>query len=132
MTDPVTLSAATIATLIATKAFEKTGEQLSEKVWDLTGNFLKSLKRKDPHTAMAIEKVAAQPALAEQEPENYSPTILAQKVEDVAMIDPDLKGNMEDLANAARPEVPMVIENWKGINIKGGTNTVSDNTFNFS
>jgi hypothetical protein len=23
------------------------------------------------------------------------------------------------------------IENWKGINIKGGINTVKDNTFNF-
>ena len=48
MTDPITLSAATIATLIATKAFEKTGEQLSDKVWGLVGNFVTSLKRKDP------------------------------------------------------------------------------------
>ncbi|MDJ0595195.1 MAG: hypothetical protein QNJ72_35320 [Pleurocapsa sp. MO_226.B13] len=131
MTDPVTLSAATIATLIATKAFEKTGEQLSEKVWELVANFLKSLKRQAPQTAMAIEKVAAQPALAEQEPENYSPAMLAAKVEEVAEIDPDVKATVELLANAARPEVPMTIENWKGINIKGGINTVSDNTFNF-
>ncbi len=131
MTDPVTLSAAAIATLIATKAFEKTGEQLSEQVWDLVGNFLTSLKRKDPHTARAIEKVAAQPALAEQEPDKYSPTVLTAKVEEVATDDPDLKVTVEALANAARPEVPMTIENWKGINIKGGTNTVSDNTLNF-
>jgi len=132
MTDPITLSAATIATLIATKAFEKTGEQLSDKVWGLVGNFVTSLKRKDPQTAMAIEKVAAQPALAEQEPDNYSPTILAEKVEEVAMIDPDIKATMEVLANAARPEVPMTIENWKGINIKGGTSTFSNTTLNFN
>ena len=81
---------------------------------------------------MAIEKVAEQPALAEQEPDKYSPTILAEKVEEVAMIDPELKATMEVLANAARPEVPMTIENWKGINIKGGTNTVSGNTLNFN
>ena len=130
MTDPVTLSAATIATLIATKAFEKTGEQLSEKVWGLVENFLTSLKRRDPHTATAIEKVAAQPALAEQEPGNYSPAVLTGKVEE-AMIDPDVKATVEVLANAASPEVPMTIENWKGINIKGGTNTVSGNTLNF-
>ena len=130
MTDPVTLSAATIATLIATKAFEKTGEQLSEKVWGLVENFLTSLKRRDPHTATAIEKVAAQPALAEQEPGNYSPAVLTGKVEE-AMIDPEVKATVEVLANTASPEVPMTIENWKGINIKGGTNTVSGNTFNF-
>lgn len=130
MSDPVTLSVAAIATLIATKAFEKTGEQLSEKVWGLVENFLTSLKRRDPHTATAIEKVATQPALAEQEPGNYSPAVLTAKVEE-AMIDPDVKATVEVLANAARPEVPMTIENWKGINIKGGTNTVSGNTLNF-
>lgn len=76
-------------------------------------------------------QVAAQPALAEQEPDNYSASVLTAKVEEVAMDDPDLNATVEALANAARPEVPMTIENWKGINIKGGTNTVSDNTFNF-
>lgn len=131
MIDPVTLSAATIATLIATKAFEKTGEQLSEKGWEIIGRFLKSLRRKDPQTATAIEKVAEQPALAEQEPENYSLGVLAAKIEEVAQIDPDVKAAVELLANAAHSEVPMTIENWKGINIKGGTNTVSGNTLNF-
>ncbi len=45
------LTAGIIVTLIATKAFEKTGEKLSEEVWTRVSQFLSALKRKDPQTA---------------------------------------------------------------------------------
>ncbi|MBD2067849.1 hypothetical protein H6F93_10000 [Leptolyngbya sp. FACHB-671] len=62
------LTATVIATLIATKAFEKTGEQLSEGVWKLVSKFLSALRRKDQATAAAIATVAKTPELAEQTP----------------------------------------------------------------
>ena len=66
MVEPVTLTAAAIATMMATKAFEKTGEKVGEGVWGLVSKFLAALKHKDPATAGAIETVA----LAEQ-PQPY-------------------------------------------------------------
>lgn len=53
--EPVTLIAAAIATLVITKAFEKTGEILGEKALEQGGNLLSLLKRKAPTTATAIE-----------------------------------------------------------------------------
>jgi hypothetical protein len=48
--EPVSLTAAAIATLVATKAFEKTGEKLSDSVWNLVSSFLATLRKKDPKT----------------------------------------------------------------------------------
>ena len=69
MVEPVTLTAAAIATMMATKAFEKTGEKVGEGIWGLVSKFLAALKHKDPATAGAIEAVAQRPELAEQQPQ---------------------------------------------------------------
>jgi len=66
--EPVTLTASAIAVLIATKAFEKTGEKLTESVWNSVEKFSAHLQRKDPKTAEAIALVAKQPELAQQQP----------------------------------------------------------------
>jgi hypothetical protein len=66
MVEPVTaLTATAIATMIATKAFEKTGDKLGEGVWALVSKFLTALRRKDASTAEAIATVAQKPELAE-------------------------------------------------------------------
>lgn len=132
MTDPVSLSAGAIAVLVATKAFEKTGEKLSESTWNLVSKFLGSLKRKDPSTATAIEKVAQQPKLADQQPEDYGEAVLVEKVESAANSDSEIAAAVKALADAVKSQVPpTTIENWKGINIKGGSPTINNPNFTF-
>lgn len=139
MPDPFT--AATIATLILTKVFEKQGDKAGEKVWEIgekawerAVHLLVLLRRKAPDTARAIEKVASQPTLAGQQPADFGEAKLIDEIEQLAASDPEVKAAVETLAALAKQENAQVwtIENWKGINIKGGTNIVSDNTLNFN
>jgi hypothetical protein len=129
------LTATLIATLILTKAFEKTGEKLGEAALAQGGKLLAVLRRKSPDTAVAIEKVAQQPELAEQEPENFGTATLVGQVE-AATADPEVKQAVDELAEAARSQ-PATIQNMTklaekiGIVNQGGTQTFSGNTFNF-
>jgi hypothetical protein len=141
MADPLTAAAvptelrfALIATLILTKAFEKQGEKIGEKVFELGGKLLTLLKQKDLKTATAIEQVAQNPRLAEQQPADFGEAKLIEQVEQLAIGDPEVKAAIEAVAALAKKESPQAwaIENWKGINIKGGENTISGNTFNFN
>lgn len=129
--EPTSLTAAAIATLVITKAFEKTGEKLGEKVLDQSGKLMALIRRKAPETAASIEKVADNPALAEQQPTDFGEATLIGEVEQLAANDPEMRAEIETLARQASPQVPLTIENWKGINIKGGVNTVSGNRMDF-
>ena len=130
MPEPVTMTAAAIATLILTKAFEKTGEKVTEAVWKQGEKLLALLKHKAPGTAGAIATVAQNPQLAERQPANFGVAVLVEQLEKAA-IDPEVRVELEQLATMAQAQNSVVIENWKGINIKGGVNTVSGNTLNF-
>jgi hypothetical protein len=110
MVEPVTtLTAVAIATLIATKAFEKTGEKIGEGVWVLTSKFLAALKRKDPATATAIETVAQQPALAEQQPQTYGTATLIARVEDVAQTDVDVRQAAQEIQTAVQAQPGAIV-----------------------
>lgn len=52
--DPATLSAAAIATLVITKAFEKTGEVLGEKALSQGGKLVRLLKERFPKADSAL------------------------------------------------------------------------------
>jgi NADH dehydrogenase/NADH:ubiquinone oxidoreductase subunit G len=123
--EPVTLTAAAIATLVITKAFEKTGEILGEKALEQGGKLLSLLKRKEPTTAKAIE-------LAQTQPLDYGQAyLIGQQVEEAAKKDDEIAEAVAALAKEAQPQLTQTIENYQGIIIKGGTNTISGNTFNF-
>ncbi|WP_375504800.1 hypothetical protein [uncultured Nostoc sp.] len=123
--EPVSLTAAAIATLVITKAFEKTGEIIGEKAWDEGEKLLVLLKRKEPSTAKVIEQAKTQPL-------NYGQAyLIGQQVEEAAKKDDEIAQAVAALAKEAQPQLTQTIENYKGIIIKGGTNTVSGNTFNF-
>ncbi|MBD1863794.1 MULTISPECIES: hypothetical protein [Trichocoleus] len=130
------LTATVIATLVVTKAFEKTGEQIGEKVWEQGGKLLKLLRHKAPETALAIEKVAETPGLAEQQPADYGTAVLVTKVEEAAKADPEVQAAVEDVATAAKAQ-PFTIQNMAqlaeriGI-VNQGTTNFSGNTFNFN
>jgi hypothetical protein len=125
MVDPASLSAGAIAVMIATKAFEKTGEKLSESTWNLVGRFLNSLKRKSPTTATAIERVARQPELAEEQPDNYGIAVLISKVEEAAKDDLEIQQDIQAIANAIQAKPGTVVNMTKlaekiGVSVQGG------------
>ncbi len=124
--EPATLTAAAIATLVIIKAFEKTGEIIGEKAWNEGEKLVLLLKRKEPDTANAIE-------LAQKQPLNYGQAhLIGQQVEKAAKKDSEIAQAVASVANEAQPQLTKtIIENWQGINVKGGTNTISGNTFNF-
>jgi undecaprenyl pyrophosphate synthase len=124
--EPVTLTAAAIATLLITKAFEKTGEIIGEKTWHEGEKLLELLKEKEPSTANDIQ-------LAQQQALDYGQAhLIGQQVEQAANKHPEIREAVEAVAKEAEPKLTTsIIENWQGINVKGGTNTISGNTFNF-
>jgi len=107
MVEPV--SAAVIATLIATKAFEKTGDKLGEGVWALVSKFLSTLKRKDPATAAAIEQVAQNPALAEQQAQTYGTAALIAKVKEAAQTDVEVQQTAAAIQTAAQAQPGAIV-----------------------
>lgn len=125
-------TAGAIATLVLTKAFEKVGETLGEKVMEKSGKLMQLLKRKSPDTASAIEAVAQQPELVEQQPEDYGEAVLVEKVESAANSDSEIAAAVQALADTVKSQTPAAtIENWKGINIKGGSPTINNPNFTF-
>ncbi|MBU7584173.1 MAG: hypothetical protein KAF91_14880 [Nostoc sp. TH1S01] len=127
----VSLTAAAIATLVITKAFEKTGEIIGEKAWDEGEKLLVLLKRKEPSTAEVIEQAKTQPL-------NYSQAhLIGQQVEEAANKDPEIAQAVETVANAVKSQ-PSIIQNFTNTVDKnyGGNvgNVANDNrtqTFNF-
>ncbi|MEY3556567.1 MAG: hypothetical protein RLZZ580_2624, partial [Cyanobacteriota bacterium] len=86
--DPLTGASIAVGSIIATKALEKTGEKVAEKVWEQTEKFLTSLKQVSPGTVTAIEKAPEQPL-------DYGQAIL--EVESVAKTSPELSQIMTEL-----------------------------------
>ncbi|WP_191758539.1 hypothetical protein [Komarekiella delphini-convector] len=128
--EPVSLTAAAIATLVITKAFEKTGEILGEKALEQGGKLLSLLKRKAPNTASAIE-------LAQTQPLDYGQASLVEQVEEVANKDPEIAQAVEALADTVKSQ-PSIIQNFTntvdknyGGNVGNVANDNRNQTFNF-
>lgn len=107
--EPVTLTASAIAVLIATKAFEKTGEKLTESVWNSVEKFSAHLQRKDSKTAEAIAVVAKQPELAQQQPTVYGEQALIEKVENLVQNDRELRKLTEAIQTAVQAQPNAVV-----------------------
>ena len=129
----LTAGAIAFLTLLLKKTVEKTGETLVDKGFEQGGNLLKMLQRKSPETGSAIEKVTQNPELIETQPEDYGMAVLVEKVKEIAKTDPEIRQEVEAIGEMARsqPEVVKVIENWRGINIKGGSPVINNPTFKF-
>lgn len=92
--EPFTLTAIgiSIATVLATKAVEKIGENAGDALSKLPHKFLSLLKHQSPDTATAIE-------LAPEQPLDYGQAVL--EVQSAAEKDPELKQMVQELAAAA-------------------------------
>jgi len=132
MVEPI--SATVISTLIATKAFGKTGDKLGEGVWALVSKFLSTLKRKDPATAAAIAQVAQTPALAEQQAQTYGTAALMAKVEEAAKTDVEVQQAAAAIQTAVQAQPGAIVNLIKLAEKIGVLNqhTVIDQTNNLS
>jgi hypothetical protein len=119
-------TAGAIATLVLTKAIEKAGETLGEKVMEKGGKLMQLLKRKSPDTASAIEVAAQHPELVEQQPEDYGEAVLVEKVESAARSDSEIAEAVQALADAVKSQpqtsqsITNIAEKIYG-NIQGGS-----------
>jgi hypothetical protein len=135
MADPVSLTAGAIAVLIATKAFEKTGEKITESTWNLVSKFLASLKCKDPAAVTAIETVSQQPELADLQPHEFGISALVDRVEKAAMEDLDIRQSIQAIADEVRSEPRAIVNMTKlaekiGVVVQGGNADFRGATFN--
>ncbi|MEH2108938.1 hypothetical protein [Nostoc sp.] len=129
--EPVSLTAAAIATLVIIKAFEKTGEIIGEKAWNEGEKLLVLLKRKEPSTAKVIEQAKTQSL-------DYGQAyLIGQQVEEAAKKDPEIAQAVEAVADTVKSQAS-VIQNFTntvdknyGGNVGNVSNDNRNQTFNF-
>jgi len=131
MVEPITsLTAVTVATLIATKAFEKSGEKVTETIWGLVGKFLTAIRKKDSTTAIAIENAAQTSPLSEQQTKD-----LTTKVEALAENDPEIQQAAKAIQTAVQAQPGAIVNLTQlaekiGV-VNQGTITNQTNTLSF-
>lgn len=127
--EPTTLALAGIAVLMAKKSAETVSEVVTKEALEAT---LPALKAVAGQLAAPLrDQVAARlPAANLENPFEDLALLEAIVVEETA--DPAVAATVNEVAAAVAPIMPAItIENWKGINVKGGQNTISGNTFQF-
>jgi len=135
MIEPTSLSAGAIAVLVATKAFEATGEKLSDTTWSLVSKFLTALRQKYPNTATAIETAAQTPQLSQHQPDIYRIETLIHEVEKIAQHDSEVKEALKALADEVQKQQGAITNMSKlaekiGTVVQGETQTLNiENNF---
>ncbi|WP_293076190.1 hypothetical protein [Moorena sp. SIO3H5] len=93
--EPLAAAVVAISTVLATKALEKTGENVGQVVWDNTSQFVESLRNQSPDTVMAIEQAPEQPL-------DYAEVVL--ELETAAKQNPEVAQSMERLVTTVDAE----------------------------
>ena len=93
--EPLTTVAIAVATLLATKALEKIGENIGDTLYNKTQQFSELLKQRLPGTFAAIEQAPEQPL-------NYGQAVL--EIETAAKTDPNISQVIQELVAAAKAE----------------------------
>ncbi len=93
--EPLTTAGLAIATVLATKALEKTGENVGQVLWNQTNQFVESLKNQSPDTVIAIENAPEQPL-------DYAEVVL--EIEAAAKQNPEVAQSMERLVTTVDAE----------------------------
>jgi hypothetical protein len=115
MVEPISLTAGALATLVLTKAFEKTGEKLGESVLEQSGKLMKLIRDKAPRTASQID-------LAHQESTVAHQYYLIGEMEELARADFEIAQVIEDLVSEIRRQLsPSIIQQVMASDIKAGS-----------
>ena len=131
--EPLTTGAIAVATVLATKALEKIGENIGDTLSHQTQQFLELLKQRLPGTFVAIEQAPVQPL-------NYGQAVL--EIETAAKTDPNISQAIQELVAAAKaaqnpkiadilatPNLEKLADKIGMVVMSGGTGTI--NTMNF-
>ena len=94
---PLTTVAIAVATLLATKALEKIGENIGDTLYNKTQQFSEWLKQRLPGTFAAIEQAPEQPL-------NYGQAVL--EIETAAKTDPNISQVIQELTQLAETNPP--------------------------
>ncbi|MBO1061878.1 MAG: hypothetical protein HEQ14_13365 [Aphanizomenon flos-aquae CP01] len=95
--EPLTTVAIAVATLLATKALEKIGENIGDTLYNKTQQFSEWLKQRLPGTFAAIEQAPEQPL-------NYGQAVL--EIETAAKTDPNISQVIQELTQLAETNPP--------------------------
>ncbi|OCQ90902.1 hypothetical protein AMR42_16435 [Limnothrix sp. PR1529] len=130
--EPLAMGAAAIGVLMLKKSAETTSELLTKEVLEpilpqiRTAVGALAAPVRDQVAALGDRVAARLPAANLENPFDDLTLLEAIVVEETA--DPAV----QDLVHQVAPIMPAImIENWKGINVKGGQNTISGNNFQF-
>ncbi|EGJ30889.1 MULTISPECIES: hypothetical protein [Moorena] len=94
--EPLAAAVVAISTVLATKALEKTGENVGQVIWDTPKRlFLESFRKESPDTVMAIEQAPEQPL-------DYAEVVL--QLETAAKQNPEVAQAMERLVTTVDAE----------------------------
>ncbi|MTJ12444.1 hypothetical protein FJR11_07510 [Anabaena sp. UHCC 0187] len=131
--EPLTTGAIAVATVLATKALEKIGENIGDTLSHKTQQFLELLKQRLPGTFAAIEQAPEQPL-------NYGQAVL--EIETAAKADPNISQVIQELVTVAKaeqnpkiadilatPNLEKLADKIGMVVMSGGTGTI--NTMNF-
>ncbi|RFP51808.1 MAG: hypothetical protein BJG00_019010 [Limnothrix sp. CACIAM 69d] len=134
--EPTTLALAGIAVLMAKKSAETVSEVVTKEALEATLPALKAVAGqlaaplRDRVAALGDRVAARLPTASQENPFEDLALLEAIVVEEAA--DPAVAATVDEVVAAVAPIMPAItIENWKGINVKGGQNTISGNTLNF-
>jgi len=136
MMEPIVLGATAIAVLMAKKSAETASEVLTKEVLEpmlptiRTAVGSLAAPWRDRVAALGDRVAARLPAANLENPFDDLALLEAIVVEETA--DPAVAAAVDEVVAAVAPIMPAIaIENWKGINVKGGQNTISGNNFQF-
>ncbi|MEO1208755.1 MAG: hypothetical protein AAFX78_04350 [Cyanobacteria bacterium J06638_20] len=107
------LTAAALATLLLTNLVETLGASLGEKipdlgskVWEQVTKLKGLMKAKSPETVAVLEAAESAPVLIDSQPEVFGLPVLTQKVEALALANPDIAALIDGLDAEVRPQLP--------------------------
>jgi hypothetical protein len=131
--EPLTTGAIAVATVLATKALEKIGENIGDTLSQKTQQFSELLKQRLPGTFAAIEQAPKQPL-------NYGQAVL--EIETAAKTDPNINQSIQELVAAAKaaqnpkiadilatPNLEKLADKIGMVVMSGGTGTINTMTF---
>lgn len=140
--EPITILIA-VAGIVATGALSRVGEVISDdvrlKLRLKAKELLSRIRTKSPDTANIIENAERQsldygqvyPKIEEITRNDLAIKRLLQEIKELILADQKVAKIVEEELNRAIPQLATIIEDWKGVNIKGGINTITGNTFQF-
>ncbi len=101
--EPFTTVAIALATILATKATEKIGENIGDALTHKTQQFSEWLKQRLPGTFAAIEQAPEQPL-------NYGQAVM--EIETAAKADPNISQVIQELTQLAETNPPKDLEKF--------------------